>query len=146
MIRKYKKSDWDKVREIYDLSKPDEMVNIVKPIDITPLSQDKNMIEYFNESEIKVYEKKQNVLGFIGRKENIISWLFVHPKYRKKGIAKSLLIDLIQTYDKPLKLNLTKSNHVAKQLYLNFGFKIYEEFIGNMYNKQIPALRMELQR
>ena len=146
MIRKYKKTDWDMIKEIYDLSKPDEMRGIVNADDITPLSQDDQMIQYFNDSKIRVYEKEGNILGFIGIKADVVSWLFIHPKYRKKGIAKSLLKDLIATTKGTLRLNLIKSNQIAKNLYLSLGFKVYEEFIGNMYGKPMPAVRMQLQR
>ena len=103
MIRAYVDTDWEQVREIYDLSKPDELKNIVDADTITPLSKDDQMLPYFNESEIMVYEEEVNILGFIGRKGNVVSWLFVHPDHRRKGIGRRLLKDLIRTWKGPLR-------------------------------------------
>jgi len=142
MIRAYVDTDWEQVREIYDLSKPDELKNIVDADTITPLSQDDQMLRYFNESEIMVYEEEGNILGFIGRKGNVVSWLFVHPDHRRKGIGRRLLKDLIHTWKGSLRLNLAKSNQGAMILYTSLGFEVIEEFEGNMYGKRIPAVRM----
>jgi hypothetical protein len=46
IIRKYKESDWVHVRNIYDLSKPDEMNGIVESDKIIPLAQDEKMLQY----------------------------------------------------------------------------------------------------
>ncbi|MBF0198675.1 MAG: GNAT family N-acetyltransferase [Planctomycetes bacterium] len=144
MIRLYKDTDWLQVIDIYDRSKPDEMKGVVDSDLITSLSQDKKMIRYFNESEVHVYEEGKRILGFIGRKEDVLSWLFVHPNYRRKGIAKKLLSYQISAWSNTLMLNLVKSNHAALSLYKNFGFNIHKEFYGNMYGKRIPAIKMVL--
>ena len=142
MIRNYKESDWGQVKQIYDLSKPDEMKNIVDPDLIIPLDKDEKMLRYFKESIIWVYENENQITGFIGLKGNVISWLFVHPDNRRQGIARKLLTKLINEYTYPLKLNVAKSNRAAISLYLNMGFKVFEEFEGKMYGQKIPAVRM----
>jgi GNAT superfamily N-acetyltransferase len=142
MIRYYKESDWDQVRQIYDLSKPDEMKDIVDPDLIIPLDEDQKMLRYFIESKIWVYENKNHLTGFIGLKGNVISWLFVHPDNRRQGIAMKLLTKLINECNHPLKLNMVKSNRAAMSLYLDMGFSVSEEFEGEMYGRKIPAVRM----
>ena len=146
IIRCYTESDWSQVREIYDLSKPDEIGDLVDSASIIPLAQDEQMYRYFIESSIWVYEMEQNISGFIGLKGNVISWLFVHPDYRRQGIARKLLIKLIEEHNVSLKLNLVKNNSAAMSLYLNLGFKVFEEFEGNMYGQKIPAVRMKLNK
>lgn len=143
IIRKYKESDWVHVRNIYDLSKPDEMNGIVESDKIIPLAQDEKMLQYFNESKIWVYEKDHQLSGFIGLKGNVISWLFEHPDSRRRGIARKLLVKLIDENNDCLMLNIVKSNHAAMSLYLNFGFKVFEEFEGRMYGHKIPGVRMK---
>ena len=144
MIRAYRKTDWGQVSAIYDLAKPDEMRGIVDAQAITPLAQDSQMLRYFSDSELWVYEENGAVIGFIGRKKDVVSWLFVHPDHRRKGIARSLLNELIRIHQGPLKLNLVKSNQPALTLYESCGFEVFEEFEGNMYGCSIPAVRMRL--
>lgn len=146
MIRAYKKADWDQVSAIYDLAKPDEMRGIVDAQAIIPLAQDSQMLRYFSDSEVWVYEENGSVVGFIGRKKDVVSWLFVHPDHRRKGIARSLLNELIRIHHGTLRLNLAKSNQPAMTLYESCGFEIFEEFEGNMYGRPIPAVRMRLPR
>jgi GNAT superfamily N-acetyltransferase len=143
IIRKYNESDWIHIREIYDLSKPDEMNGIVEPDKIIPLAQDDKMLKYFYESKIWIYEKDHRLSGFIGLKGNVISWLFVHSDSRRRGIARKLLIKLIDESNDCLMLNVAKSNRAAISLYLDLGFKVFEEFEGKMYGHKIPAVRMK---
>lgn len=142
-IRNYIESDWGQVCEIYDLSKPDEMVGLVDSDLIIPLAKDDKMLRYFKESKIWVYENDNQIKGFIGLNRNVVSWLFVHPKYRRQGIAKKLLTKLTEECNDTLKLNVTKNNHAALSLYLSFGFNVYEELEGKMYGKNITAVRMK---
>ena len=142
MIRSYRKTDWGQVSAIYDLAKPDEMRGIVAAQAITPLAQDSQMLRYFSDSEVWVYEENGSVIGFIGRKKDVVSWLFVHPDHRRKGIARSLLNKLMESWKGPLELKVTRSNQVAMRLYVNLGFEVDEEFEGSMYGRRIPAVRM----
>ncbi len=147
IIRNYNKSsDWEQVSKIYDLSKPDEMVGLVNSALIIPLAQDDKMLCYFNESIIWVYEDEHKIFGFIGLKENVISWLFVHPDFRRKGVARKLITKLTEEHNHALKLNIVKNNHAAMSLYLDLGFKAFEEFVGKMYGQAIPAVRMKLSK
>jgi hypothetical protein len=50
---------------------------------------------------------------------------------------------LIDENNDCLMLNIVKNNHAAKSLYLNFGFKVFEEFEGKMYEHKIPGVRMK---
>ncbi|MBI5594237.1 MAG: GNAT family N-acetyltransferase [Deltaproteobacteria bacterium] len=144
MIRAYREADWNQVSAIYDLAKPDEMKGFVDAQAITPLAQDGPMLRYFSDSELWVYEENGYVHGFIGLKKDVVSWLFVHPDHRRKGIARSLLNELINIHQGSLRLNIAKSNQPAMTLYESFGFEAFEEFEGNMYGCPIPAVRMRL--
>ncbi len=146
IIRNYNESDWEQVSKIYDLSKPDEMGGLVNSALIIPLAQDDKMLCYFNESTIWVYEDEYKIFGFIGLKENVISWLFVHPDFRRKGVARKLITKLTEEHSHPLKLNIVKNNHAAMSLYLDLGFKAFEGFVGKMYGQAIPAVRMKLNK
>lgn len=144
MIRPYRENDWQEVAAIYDQSKPDEMRGLVTRDQIVPLAEDDRMLTYFEESEIWVHEEMGQVLGFIGRKETVVSWLFVHPDHRRRGIGRNLLQYLMNLHQGPLQLNLTRTNQAAMALYHSLGFEIHKEFMGSMYGREIPAARMHL--
>ena len=146
LIRDFADNDWPQVAIIYDLSKPDELKGIVPPDAIIPIAQDGKRLRYFFESHILVYEEEGKVLGFVGQKENVVSWFFVHPDHRRKGIGQSLMHQLIDIWKDPLELNVAKQNHVAISLYSRVGFKVYYEFSGNMFGTPISVVRMRLSR
>ena len=142
MIRPYHDTDWNQVALVYDLAKPEEMKGLVDANDITPLVQDGEMLRYFFHSAIWVYEENERILGFVGRDKDIVSWLFVHPEHRRKGIARNLLHALIESRHDPLELNLVEANHAARALYERLGFQVFETFERIMYGRTVPALRM----
>jgi GNAT superfamily N-acetyltransferase len=144
VIRPYIDTDWNQVALVYDLAKPDEMKGLVDANDITPLAQDGEMLRYFFHSAIWVYEEDERVLGFVGRDKDIVSWLFVHPEHRRRGIARNLMHALIESRHDPLELNLVEANYAARTLYECLGFRVFDAFEGNMYGRQIPAVRMIL--
>ncbi|MCG8306247.1 MAG: GNAT family N-acetyltransferase [Cytophagales bacterium] len=119
------------------------MDGIVESDQILPLAQDEKMLQYFNESRIWVYENDLQLSGFTGLKGDFISWLFVHPDFRRRGIARKLLLKLIGENNNCLMLSIVKSNHAAMSLYLDLGFRVFEEFEGRMYGYKIPAVRMK---
>ncbi|VEP13708.1 conserved hypothetical protein [Hyella patelloides LEGE 07179] len=64
------------------------------------------------------------------RHKAYIRSMYVQPKYRKKGIGKLLLNELIERAKaikeiEILLLDVVTNNLPAKQLYLSFGFQIY---------------------
>ena len=63
-IRAYHDGDWESVREIYDLSKPDEMRGSVDLRAIIPIADDPKALRLFQESDIIVMEEDGKVLGF----------------------------------------------------------------------------------
>jgi len=73
-IRLYEKADWDVVRNIYNLAKPDEMRGSVDLRALIRLEDDKNNLKLFHESKIFVVEENKIIVGFGGNKGNYISW------------------------------------------------------------------------
>jgi ribosomal protein S18 acetylase RimI-like enzyme len=129
-LRSYRGEDWAAVREIYDLSKPDEMHGVVEPSAILPLESDQNMMALFRDSHIVVAEESNRVIGFSGNRGTFITWLFVHPLSRRKGIATALICEILGRVDRPVTLNVVVSNIPALALYRRNGFTIEREFLG----------------
>lgn len=145
IIRDYKDTDWAQIKEIYNLSKPDEMRGSVDLRALIPLEKDERTIQLFHDSQIFVVEQDSIVLGFAGNKGNYISWLFVHPNYRKKGIGKLLIEHTLNRLTGLIKLNVAKNNSAARALYKKYGFQIEREFEGNYngYKSQAVTLYLE---
>ncbi len=71
--------------------------------------------------------------------EAYITFLFTHPEWRRRGLARFFLYHLIQTCSgKDVVLHVSASNAPAAALYQGFGFKV-EERIADFYDKYLPA-------
>ena len=141
-IRPYKASDWEAVRDIYDLSKPDEMRGGVDVGAIIPLQQDPAGLALFHGSAIFVAEDGDRVIGFGGHRANYISWLFVHPEHRRKGVARALLNEMMEDLEGPATLNVGAWNLAARQLYHEAGFVATREFIGTFNGRDVAVLTL----
>jgi ribosomal protein S18 acetylase RimI-like enzyme len=145
-IRPYVDSDWEVVREIYDLSKPDEMRGAVDRGAILPLNQDPAMLALFRTSTIVVADEAEQILGFGGNKDNYISWLFVHPAYRRQGVARALLKEIIERLDGSITLNVAAENRAARQLYSSLGFVVVRDFAGQLNGHAVRVLTLSYER
>lgn len=77
---------------------------------LIPLEKDHNMMKLLNDSEIIVVEENNILAGFGGYRGNYISWLFVHPDHRRKGIARIILSHILGKLTGAIKLNAAKHN------------------------------------
>jgi ribosomal protein S18 acetylase RimI-like enzyme len=145
MHRTYTDRYWPAVSRIYDLAKQDELSGIVPSEVILPLSDDPVMLGLFKRSEIIVDEANSKILGFGGFTDGKITWLFVHPDYRRKGVASMLLETLITRLSGNASLNVAKANIAAVSLYSKFGFFVEREFLGNFRDFPCEVLEMRLE-
>ncbi len=143
-IRSYKPDDWIQVKNIYNLSKPDEMRGSVDLRAVIPLEEDQLNQNLFNESTIIVSEDINEIIGFGGSKGNYISWLFVHPNHRRKGVAKSILDQILSQLIGEIRINVAQYNEAAISIYKKFGFTIVREFEGNFNGYKSKAMTLVL--
>jgi len=141
MIRAYKESDFPEIESIYNASKKDEFAGEKFDITVVPLSEDQKMLQLLRESKIYIYEKN-DIIGFVGAKDNYISWLFVHPQFRRKNIGKRLISYILSELSGEITLNVARSNIAATKLYESVGFKIDNEFMGRYQGNPIVVLKM----
>jgi len=141
-IRSYKESDFKRLAEIYILSKADEFSGEKFKSSIVPLAEDEKMLQLFEASNIYVYEQ-DNILGFVGQKDNYISWLFVHPDHRNQNIGSCLVGWLLSTLNGTVTLTVAKSNSAAIKLYTKLGFQVAKEFQGKYQGNPIIVNKME---
>ena len=143
-LRPYRAQDWPVVCEIYDLAKPEELVGVVAPEAILPLDSDSSMRKLFAGSTVTVAELNSRVVGFAGSRSNFITWLFVHPGFRKTGVASALLNELLASLGWPVTLNVASGNVPARSLYGRFGFHVEREFVGMFQGTPCPVARLRL--
>ncbi|KAJ7338885.1 hypothetical protein JRQ81_012787 [Phrynocephalus forsythii] len=98
-------------------------------------------LQYPDFSVVVLYKKVIIAFGFmvpdVKYNEAYISFLFVHPEWRRSGIATFMIYHLIQTcMGKDVTLHVSASNP-AMLLYQKFGFKT-EEYILDFYDKYYP--------
>jgi ribosomal protein S18 acetylase RimI-like enzyme len=144
-IRTYAPHDWEVVCAIYDMAKPDELRGSGDLRAIRPLSEDEAMQALFRDSAVLVGEVHGGVAAFAGTKGNYISWLFVHPDFRRRGLGSLLLREVMAPLCGAVELNVAKNNQPARALYEKAGFKVAKEFVGewNGYECQVARLRYE---
>lgn len=141
MIRAYNKSDFDDIENIYNTSKIDEFKGEPFDITVTPLSKDKQMLDLFNTSEIYIYGEDK-IAGFVGVKENYISWLFVHPNFRGQNVGKKLVSYALSTLNGEVTLSVAKSNIAAMSLYKSLGFSMIKEFTSKYQGNPLVVWKM----
>ncbi|KAG8444026.1 hypothetical protein GDO86_009280 [Hymenochirus boettgeri] len=98
-------------------------------------------LQYPDFSVVALYKKVIVGFGFmvpdVKYNEAYISFLFVHPEWRRAGIATFMIYHLIQTcMGKDVTLHVS-ANSPAMLLYQKFGFKT-EEYILDFYDKYYP--------
>jgi ribosomal protein S18 acetylase RimI-like enzyme len=142
MIRDYCSNDWEAVRKIYDLAKSDEMRGFVPADSIIPLNLNPAMLALFNESTILLFDIAGTVAGFGGYKNHTITYLFVHPEHRRKGVASGLLNAMLRELGGEATLNVAKRNTGAYELYSRLGFVTESEFVGQYNGCPCDVARM----
>ncbi len=144
-IRKYIDKDWKFITDIFNRAKPDELKGSVDKKDIVSLEKDEVLLNSFRKSNIFVMEDYDNVIGYVGNQNNLITFLFVDPDYYGNGFGTMLLNHILPLIGEKTWLIVAKSNISAVNLYDKFGFSIVEEFIGKYNGKvDIPVLRLAL--
>ena len=145
-IRPYRDTDWAAVRDIYDLAKPDEMRGVVDVTAIPRLEVDPDMMALFRGSEIAVAERSERIAGFGGSRGNFITWLFVHPEYRRQGVAQALVRALLAQLSGTVTLNVATTNVPAYNLYKRLGFTVEREFIGQFNGHACPVAKLRYEK
>ncbi|MEE0741847.1 MAG: GNAT family N-acetyltransferase [Emergencia sp.] len=81
--------------------------------------------EMIPKADVYVFEKDEEIVGFIGLMENYIAGIFVDGEYRSKGIGKELLKKAKESRD-VLTLQVYQKNQGALSFYQREGFMIAE--------------------
>lgn len=141
-IRSYSQYDLPAIFDIYNRSKLDELNCEDEVFTLLPLKDDAARLGALMESEIYVYHEHNCISGYGAIFGNEIRALFVHPKYRGKGIGKQLLEFLLSLIHEQPSLYVASSNQLAKKLYQLYGFSVIETFKTSYNHKPVIAQKM----
>ena len=131
MIRKLNKKDIDEVMNIW------LETNINTHIFIKRKYWEDNF-EYvkkeISNSEVYVYEKEKQIVGFVGIRDGFIEGIFVKENMRHIGIGKDLINKCKKKYSK-LELQVYEKNNNAIKFYQKEGFKIIDRQLDKDNNE-----------
>lgn len=95
-----------------------------------------------SESEVYVYEKSGQVIGFIGLSGDYIAGLFVTSDFQSRGIGKKLL-DYVKTFKPKLYLSVYQKNCNAVRFYQREGFVKESESVDENTEEQEYVMCMK---
>lgn len=121
-IRNYIESDWNKLCEIHDLARVDELkaaslTEAFLPLEI--VAEKEALFDY----TVLVSENDDNVSGFIAFNDEEIAWLYVHPDMYRKGVGKALTDEVIALSKNYYTIEVLQGNTNALEFYKARGFK-----------------------
>jgi len=144
-IREYIDADWESVCEVYHLSKFDETGESVDFSSVVSIEDDPKALRLFEHSDIIVMEIEGRVVAFAGNRNNHISWLYVHPDYRRKGIARKLLAKILEGLSGTVTLNAAVCNPAARSLYESMGLTLERICIADSHDDMRQAMFLLLE-
>lgn len=146
MLRAYCSEDWSVVCTIHDRARPYELEGSLKPQALPSLTDDHDDLETFHRSEKFVACITEDVVGFVGVDENLVSWLYVDPNYFGLGIGRELLQLGIELAGPNAWTVVLNGNIRARRLYASEGFQIIRTFEGGYVGYPCPCLELALKQ
>lgn len=130
-IRPYEAKDWDRVCDLHDAARRDELVAAgLADAYLTLAETAKN--EGFLEYEIRLAEVNGKVLGFVAFTQEELAWLYVDPAAYRSGVGTSLIRAALEETMSPLTAQVLLGNNAALATYRKAGFEIVGEASGRM--------------
>lgn len=123
------------VRATHDFLTENDILGLKKLI--------RSEIFYLDSINIKVLEKGDEILGFIGTANDNIEMLFIAPRYFGKRIGKYLL-DYAINDRKCTKVEVNEQNPRAISFYKKYGFVIKSRSKVDHQGNPFPILYLEL--
>ena len=130
-IRLYREADFERLTEIHDPARKNELFLAGLSAAFVPLSiaaVEEDLFSY----EVYVAKYGGTAVGFIAFNKDEIAWLYVDVNYSRKGIGKSLVEFALHRVGTKVSIEVLKGNAPAISLYSSVGFQIVETLTGKM--------------
>ena len=145
-IRPYESTDWSRLCEIHDASRLDELGLTVGTDAFLTLEQTADNEGLFD-NKLFVAEVDNVVQGFVAYGDEELTWLYVDPKFYRKGVGRALVQHAVANSGPTMEIELLEGNTPALELYLSEGFKVIERVEGQLVgNEEFPAVGFVLRR
>ncbi len=145
-IREYvHQLDWNNICRIHDNARIIELDGSVSVKAFIPLA-DCYKEEKLFDSSVFIGEQNNETIGFVAFNKHEITWLYVNPKFFRKGYGKQLLSLALSKVSKPVRVTVLSNNLRAINLYKGLGFIVEKEQQGKipLTNIKVSSLRMVL--
>ena len=145
-IRPYKSTDWSRLCEIHDASRFDELALTIGTDAFLTLEQTANNEGLFD-YKVFVAEVDHVVQGFIAYSDEELAWLYVDPKFYRKGVGRALVQHAVANSAPTIEIELLEDNTPALELYRSEGFKVIKRVEGRLVgNEEFAAVGFVLRR
>tara|TARA_B100000214_G_scaffold331762_1_gene272885 strand:+ start:497 stop:949 length:453 start_codon:yes stop_codon:yes gene_type:complete len=145
-IREYvHQLDWDNICKIHDKARILELKESAPREAFIPLIECYKEEKLFD-SIIFVAEQNNETVGFVAFCKQEITWLYIDPKFFRKGYGKQLLSFALRKVVKPARVTVLTNNVRAINLYKGLGFTVEKKQQGKipLTNIEVASLRMVL--
>jgi GNAT superfamily N-acetyltransferase len=137
-LRPYSPADWRRLCEIHDSARKDELAAAgLSPAYLT-LERTAHAEGLF-EAELIVAEVDDGARGFVAFSDHELTWLYVDPRWYRRGIGRALLKHAIAACAGELTTEVLVGNDAALALYLSEGFVMTKRVDGRLTGHELFA-------
>lgn len=137
--------DWNDICIIHDNARIKELDGSASIKAFISLKDCYKEEELFD-SIIYIGEYDGKTVGFVAINKDEITWLYIDPKYFRKGFGRKLLKFALNKSKKPTKVTVLNNNFRAIGLYKSFGFKVISEKKGKIPLTEIEAIGLKMEQ
>ena len=130
-IRKYRSSDWADIEKVHDAARKEELRLAGLEEAFLPLKIAAEREDLFG-YELYVAEWEGEPAGFVACSDDELAWLYVHPRFFRRGIGRTLAREALRHMGRPVWVEVLKGNAPAAALYRSLGFCEKESCSGRM--------------
>lgn len=139
MIRPYENADLSGLLETWEAA-----TRIAHPFlsdEFLATERDNIPNQYLPNAETYVFERDDQVVGFIALIANDVGGLFVHPTHQRQSIGKQLLDKACELRDE-LEVEVFRKNEPAQNFYQEYGFVIEGEKTHKDTGMELVRMRL----
>ena len=131
-IRPYQDADWDRLCDIHDRARLDELRGSVDLAAFLTLAETAAPEGLFDGEVWVAVDPDERVVGFAAVADDELTWLYVDPDLYGRGVGRRLLRHVVSRCGPVVTTEALAGNAPAIALYQSEGFEIVETKTGGM--------------